>query len=270
MNYKKLAYPYFLWSVLLIIIPLIYIFILSISITNGLSLSGIEFTSQNFFKALEPIYVKAMFNSLFYGAISTLICLLIGYPIAYFIAFSRSKYKNLLTILILLPTWNSMLLRILAWEKLFLPNSILNMFGISLDLIGTPIAIIIAMVSIYLPFMILPIITVLRKINPNLLEASTDLYSTKKQTFFRVTLPLSVSGIISGFIMTFLPAATAFAIPERMSGGKILLIGNIIENQFMNTFNYNFGAMISLLIVIIIIVSMLIINRFDSEGETLL
>jgi spermidine/putrescine transport system permease protein len=163
-----------------------------------------------------------------------------------------------------------MLLRIIAWETLFYPTSILNSIGISLDLIGTDIAIIIGMVSIFLPFMIFPIYAVLDKLDVSLEEASADLGASPWQTFFRVTLPLSTSGIVSGIIMTFLPSATAFAIPQRLGGGSILLIGNIIENLFRRGDNYNLGSLLSLIVIIIIFIGMRILSKVDAEGETLI
>jgi len=270
MKYKSFVYPYLIWMVLLVIIPFLFMALLSFSKSTGLSFDSLEFSLENVKKISETVYYKAILNSLLYGGIATIICLLIGYPVAYVLAFSKFKYKTLALVLIIVPTWSNMLLRIIAWEKLFLPNSILNSIGISLDLIGTPLAVIIGMVSIYLPFMIFPIYTVLEKIDTSLIEASSDLGLTPFKTFLKVTLPLSTSGIISGIIMTFLPSATAFALPARLSGGKLQLIGNIIETQFKTSFNYNFGSLISLVVVIVILIMLSIIYRVDSKGETLL
>ena len=163
-----------------------------------------------------------------------------------------------------------MLLRIIAWEKLFYPNSILNMFGISLDLIGTDLAILIGMTSMYLPFMVLPIYSVLEKMDQSLIEAAKDLGANAFTTFMKVVFPLSIGGVVSGIIMTLLPSMTAFALPFRLSGGKTLLIGNIIEDYFIKTGNANAGSLISVVLMIIIILLFIVVLRFDKEGETLI
>ena len=163
-----------------------------------------------------------------------------------------------------------MLLRIMAWETLFYENSILNMFGISLDLIGTDVAILIGMTSMYLPFMTLPIYSVLEKMDHSLIEAAKDLGANSLKSFIKVTLPLSLSGVVSGVIMTLLPSMTAFALPERLSGGKTLLIGNVIEDYFMKTSNVNAGAMISIVLMFFIVLLFVLVVHFDKEGETLI
>ena len=163
-----------------------------------------------------------------------------------------------------------MLLRIMAWEILFFPESILNMFGISLDLIGTDIAIIIGMVSMYLPFMILPIYSVLEKIDKSIIDASKDLGANSFKTFRKVIFPLSISGVVSGIIMTLLPAMTAFALPERLGAGKINLIGNIVERYFMETGQFSAGSLISVLLMVIIVMMYVVVLRFDKEGEMLI
>lgn len=269
-NVKRLAYPYLLWMTLLVLIPIMFMVMLALGNTEGVDFSTYSFSFENFSKLGESIYIEAMTNSMRLSLITTLVALLIGYPVAYILANSKIRFKSLILITLILPTWSNMLLRIIAWEKLFYPNSLLNVVGVSLDLIGTDLAIIIGMVSIYLPFMIFPIYSVLDKMDPSLAEASADLGANKLQTFLRVTLPLSMSGIASGVIMTFLPSATAFAIPQRLGGGKILLIGNVIENMFKKAFNYNFGSMLSLVLMLIIFASMILMNKVDEDGETLI
>ncbi len=267
---RRLAIPYIIWMVLLVLIPIIFMVVLALGSTDGIDFSTFEFTVENFQKLGESIYIEAMRNSIRLSFITTVVALLIGYPVAYILANSKIKFKSLILVTLILPTWSNMLLRIIAWEKLFYPSSILNPLGISLDLIGTDFAVVIGMVSIYLPFMIFPIYSVLDKMDPSLAEASADLGANKIQTFLRVTLPLSISGIASGIIMTFLPSATAFALPQRLGGGKILLIGNIIENMFKKAFNYNFGSMLSLVLMLVILGSMIILNKVDEDGETLI
>ena len=214
--------------------------------------------------------IEASKNSVRLSFLTTVICLLIGYPVAYYFANMKSKNKQLYVALIIVPVWSNMLLRIIAWEKLFYPNSILNMFGISFDLIGTDTAILIGMVSMYLPFMILPIYSVLDKMDKSLIEASRDLGANTLNTFLKVVFPLSLSGVLSGVLMTLLPSMTAFALPERLSGGKTLLIGNIIEDYFMKTGNINAGSLISIILMVVIVVMFIVIVKFDKEGETLI
>jgi spermidine/putrescine transport system permease protein len=239
---------------------------LAFTSTNGVDFEGFYFTLENFQKLSDTIYLKAFTNSILLSTIATVICLLIGYPVAYLLATSNIKNKKLILILMILPMWSNMLLRIIAWEKLFYPNSILNMFGISLNLIGTPIAVVIGMVSMYLPFMIFPIFSVLEKMDYSLIDASRDLGASKYRTFLKVTWPLSFSGVMSGVLMVFLPSATSFALPQRLGAGKIMLIGNIIENMFKKVYNYNFGSLLSMILILFMLFFMF---RSDHDKEAL-
>lgn len=262
---RKLALPYFLWMCLLIILPLFLMMFLAITDTNGMDFSNFTFTAENFVKLFDSIYFEAFLNSITLSTVATLICLMIGYPIAYILATSQMRNKRLVLILLILPMWSNMLLRIYAWEKLFFPNSILNMFGISLNLIGTNTAVIIGMVSMYLPFMIFPIFSILEKMDHSLIDASRDLGASKFRTFTKVIWPLSLSGVFSGVLMVFLPSATAFALPQRLGAGKIMLIGNVIENMFKKVYNYNFGSLLSLMLILIMVLFMLRTNN-DEEA----
>lgn len=258
---RKLATPYKWFMIMLVAIPVLIMTVLSFSKTSGVDFTNIRFTLENFSKLGQSVYLEAIVNSLTLAGVATLICLVIGYPIAYIIANLQTDKKWLILVLLISPMWSNMLLRIIAWEQLFKPNSILNSLGISLDLIGTRLAVVIGMVSIYLPFMIFPIYTVLDKMDKSLLEASRDLGANKLQVFTKVVFPLSLSGIISGIIMTLLPSATAFALPLRLGGGKILLIGNVIENMFKKVYNYNLGSLLSIMVIVLIFASMGIVNR---------
>ncbi len=268
-KFKKINIFALGWNGLFIIVPLVLMTILSFSTTRGFSLQEIEFSLSNFSKLTESFYFIAFKNSLKYSFITTFICLLIGYPTAFILSKSPIKNKNLLLILIILPSVSNLLLRVLAWEKSFAANSILNYLGISLNLLGTDLAIIIGMVSIYLPFMILPIYSSLEKVENSVLDAAKDLGATKLFTFKKVILPLTVPGIISGIVLTLLPSATTFVIPLRLGNGKVLLIGNIIEQSFKKTFNFNMGSLISLILMILILSFMVLIFKYDREGETL-
>lgn len=267
---RIVALPYLVWMLVLVLLPSLLILLLSITDLDIYNLGPFSFVADGLEELRKPLVIEAMKNSLRLSALATMICLLIGYPVAYYLANLKTKKKTMLITLFILPVWSNMLLRIIAWETLFFPNSILNMFGISLNLIGTDLAILIGMTSMYLPFMTLPIYSVLEKMDVSLIEASKDLGAGSVQTFFKVTLPLSLSGVVSGVIMTLLPSMTAFALPERLSGGKTLLIGNIIEDYFMKTSNINGGAMISIALMLVIIVLFVTVVHFDKEGETLI
>jgi spermidine/putrescine transport system permease protein len=252
---KRFSYPYAVWMTVLVAIPIL------------IMLTQINWSELD--KLTEAIYVNAFLNSFRLSGYVTIISLVIGYPIAYMLARTTSRFKSLWLVMIIVPTWSNMLLRVIAWETLFFPSSILNSIGISLDLIGTDLAIVIGMVSIFLPFMIFPIYAVLDKLDVSIEEASADLGAGPWQTFVRVTLPLSTSGILSGIIMTFLPSATAFAIPQRLGGGNILLIGNMIERLF-RTQRFELGSLLTIVLIAIIFIGMRFLSKIDSEGETVL
>ena len=267
---NKLSYPYIVWMFILVVLPTLLIFVLSITSIDIFNIGSFSFTLDSFSFLKRPEVIEATKNSIRLSFYATTLCLVIGYPVAYYLANLTSKNKQLYVALIIVPVWSNMLLRIFAWEKLFFPNSILNMFGISFDLIGTDTAILIGMVSMYLPFMILPIYSVLEKMDKSLIEASTDLGANALNTFLKIILPLSLSGVMSGVLMTLLPSMTAFALPERLSGGKTLLIGNIIEDYFMKTGNINAGSLISIILMAVITLMFIGLLKFDKEGDTLL
>jgi spermidine/putrescine transport system permease protein len=267
---KNLVYPYLLWMGVLVLLPTLLVLLLSISDLDIFNLGPFNFSDDAFsFLGREEVKIAAI-NSIKYSVLATIFCFVIGYPVAYFLSNSNSKNKTLYVTLLIIPIWSNMLLRIIAWERLFFPVSILNVFGISLDLIGTDTAIIIGMVSMYLPFMVLPIYSVLEKLDKNLIEASKDLGANEFKTFRKVIFPLSIGGVVSGTIMTLLPAMTAFALPERLGGSKIILIGNIVEDYFIKSGNINAGSLISIILMVVIVVMFIVIVKFDKEGETLI
>jgi len=268
---KKLSLPYLIWMIVLVVAPSILILILSFSDLDIYNLGSFKFSLEHVRELNRPEIIVAVKNSIRLSFYATLACFVIGYPVAYYLANMKSKNKTLLVTLLIVPVWSNMILRIIAWEKLFYPKSILNdVFNLSLDLIGKDIAIIIGMVSLYLPFMVLPIYSVLEKMDKSLIEASKDLGANGFVTFKRVILPLSMSGVVSGTIMTLLPAMTAFALPERLSRGKTLLLGNIIEEYFVSSNKMNLGSLISIMLMGVIVIMFVAILKFDKEGETLI
>jgi spermidine/putrescine transport system permease protein len=269
---KKLTIPYFVWMVVLVAIPSLLIVLLSVSDLDIFNFGPFSFSLDSFSYLKRPEVITAVKNSIRLSFMAAALCLLIGYPVAYFLANLKSKNKALYVTFIILPVWSNMLLRIIAWENMFyfIPRVFEENFGIEFDLIGTDFAILLGMISMYLPFMVLPIYSVLEKMDKSLIEASKDLGANNINTFFKVVFPLSIGGVVSGIIMTLLPSMTAFALPERLSGGKTLLIGNIIEDYFTKTNNISAGSLISVILMIVIVFMFISLLRFDKEGETLI
>ncbi|MDR2867175.1 MAG: ABC transporter permease [Acholeplasmatales bacterium] len=243
--------------------------------SEGISLNEVNFSFYSFELLFDSAPIKSILLSLFFAIVTTSICILLGYLVAYTLYRSKIKNKFFILLIFILPMWSNLLLRIQAVGSLLEENNILTdilgNIGIhfSLNINGSYLAIIIGMVVTYLPFMILPIYNALEKIDPSLDEAASDLGVPKLKTFFKVTLPLSLKGIISGSIMVFLPAVSGFAIPQILGKGNVLLIGNIIEQSFKNM-NYNFGSLLAIILLLLILGSLVIINKTDKEGETLL
>lgn len=272
-KYKLLSIPYTIWIMLLVFIPMIALVVLGFTdMTSNISFSNVHFTFENFDMFGERSITTAFSNSLTYAALTTLISFVIGYLLAYIIY--RSKFNNkfaIMTIMIL-PMWSNLILRIDALANIMNENNILvELIGFSPlgGLIGTPTGILIGMVFTYVPFMILPIYTALEKIDPSLNQAASDLGLTPLKTFLYVTFPLSFKGVVTGAIMVFLPTFSGFAIPKILSKGNMVFLGNIIETKFNYTI-FNDGALLSASMLLVIFVAILLIRKFDKEGETLL
>ncbi len=269
-RFKKLSLVYLVWMLVLTAIPLLVMLIISFMDMKGLNFEDGIFSTEHFSTVFSKTYLNASILSLKLASIATIGSLLIGYPIAYIISNLKSKNKFLILLLFILPMWTNLLLRVETINRLLKPEGILkNLFGISLDYSGTEIAVIITMILIYLPFMILPIYTVLEKSDKQLIEASMDLGANKISTFFKVTLPLSLKGVTTGVTMVFLPCAMGFTIPAIISSGNMTLIGTIIETHFKKTNSYNIGSLVSLLLIIVVFGAILFISKIDEEGETL-
>ncbi len=269
MKLKSWSSPYLLWMVLFTVIPLALIFVFAFTDKSG------QFSLSNFQNM--GVYMPVLGRSIVLSVISTLICLLLGYPVAYILAM-KVKNSTTLVMLIMLPMWMNFLLRTYAWLTILENNGLLNrllelLHLPALQVINTPTAVAIGMVYNYLPFMILPIHSVLLKIHDSLIEAAQDLGGNSFQVFWRVTLPLSLPGIMSGILMVFMPAISTFIISKMLGGGSYLLIGDLIEMQFIgNSYNPHLGSAISLVMMLIILVIMTIVGKFggaDQEGTML-
>lgn len=268
MNKKKiwLSGPYLFWAIAFIIIPLCMVIYYGITDKTG------AFTLKNILSISTPEHVKALGLSLLLSFISTLICLILAYPLATILASTSKNQHSFIVLIFILPMWMNFLLRTLAWqtllEKTGVINNILSFLGLpSLNIINTPYAIILGMVYNFLPFMVLPIYNSLSKIDKNIINAARDLGANGLQTFTRITFPLSLPGVISGITMVFIPALTTFVISNLLGGSKILLIGNIIEQEFTQASNWHIGSGLSIVLMFFILISMIISALLDKDGE---
>lgn len=263
------AYPYVFWMILFIVVPLLLVAWYAFFDTSG---GSIRFTTEYFERFFtNPTYWQVLIRSVILAFISTALCLLIGYPLAYILSGPDIKYKKMLLMLIMLPMWMSFLLRTYAWltilEKNGLFNQILNFFNLpDQNILYTPTAVVLGMVYNYLPFMIIPIYNVLERMDRRLVEAASDLGANKSRVFWKVTFPLSMPGVISGITMTFMPSVTTFIISSLLGGGKTNVIGNVIEQQFKVSNDWNFGSAISLVLIVIVLLSMRFMNTKDDDG----
>ena len=269
-QFRKMTIPYIAWIAVMIVIPMLMIFMYAVT-SEGNSVVTLNLTLQNFIKFFsEPIYINVLIRSMKIAVFTTIFCVLLGYAVAYIISRTDGKVKAVLILLITLPMWINMLVRTYAWVGMLqsdgLFNTILGFFGIGpVKMLNTEWAVILVMVYNFIPFMILQIHTSLCKMDPSLLEAAEDLGANKIQSFLKVTLPLSLPGVISGITLVFLPAANTFTISKLIGGGQMVLIGNVIESMFMTAGNWNLGSAISLVLAIIIMLSMWLTKRVDKD-----
>lgn len=265
-NQKALTAPYLIWSIAFIIIPLCMIFYYGLTDRSG------AFTLANLSAIASAEHAKALWLSLALSVVSTLICLLLAYPLAMILAGRNVSQQSFIVLIFILPMWMNFLLRTLAWqtllEKTGVINAVLSFLHLpSLNIINTPAAIILGMVYNFLPFMVLPLYNVLTKIDPNVVNAARDLGANGVQTFCRVIFPLSIPGVISGITMVFVPALTTFVISNLLGGSKILLIGNVIEQEFTQAGNWNLGSGLSIVLMVFILLNMILTSVFDKNGE---
>lgn len=266
---KLLATPYFFWAVAFIIIPILMVFYYGFIDSAG------HFTMQNILAIASPEHSKALFLSIRLSLVSTLICLLLAYPLAMILANKSVNQNQFIVLIFILPMWMNFLLRTLAWqtllEKTGVINSVLRFLSLpTLDIINTAAAIILGMVYNFLPFMVLPIFNSLSRMDQDLINAARDLGANNVKTFCRIIFPLSLPGVISGITMVFVPALTTFVISSLLGGSKILLIGNVIEQEFTQASNWNLGSGLSMVLMLFIILSMIVTAIFDKDGEGLM
>ncbi len=264
-NRKWLATPYVVWMCIFIIVPLFIVLYYGITNRNG------SITIDNIAAIMDPIHLKAIKLSLWLSFVSTLICLLLAYPLGLILSNMKIVTKQFVVLLFLLPMWMNFLLRTLAWQTLLekngVINSVLNHFNLpNLNIINTPSAIILGMVYNFLPFMVLPIYNSLLKIDTDVINAAKDLGANSFQTLYKIIIPQTLPGIISGITMVFVPALTTFVISDLLGGSKILLIGNVIEQEFRIS-NWNLGSGLSLVLMVFIFISMAVMAKYDKDSE---
>ena len=261
-----LSGPFLVWTVAFIMIPL------AIIVYYGLTTAEGGFTLANVAQMGTPENIKALILALLLSLISTVICLLMAYPLAMILCNLNFNANGLIVMIFIVPMWMNFLLRTLAWQTLLEKNGVINMILKmlhlpTLNIINTPYAIVLGMVYNFLPFMLLPIYNSLIKIDKNVLNAARDLGANELQTFWRITFPLSLPGVISGITMVFVPSMTTFVISDLLGGAKILLIGNVIEQKFKQGNNWNVGSGLSLVLMVFILISMAVMHKYDKDGE---
>ena len=266
---SRLATPYAIWSVLFIVIPLILI--VFFSFTKQVD-GRYMFTLDNFDKFFNVMYFKVVRRSLVLAFISTVLCLIVGYPTAYIISKAKPSRRATLLLLCILPMWMNFLLRTYAWSAILgkngFINTLLGMVGLGpINILYTDAAVLLGMVYNFLPFMILPIHTILSKMDQDLINAAKDLGANNFQVFTKVIFPLSLPGVISGITMVFMPAVSTFVISKLLGGGQFYLIGNLIEQEFISVGDWHFGSAISIFMMIIILISMAIMNKYSSGND---
>ena len=265
MKNKSSAFPYGIWMVIFIVLPLVLVGYFAFTTSEGVP------TMENISRVGE--FAPVLMRSIWFAIVATVICLFIGYPLGYLISRGSGSRRRTLLMLIILPMWMNFLLRTYAWMTLLENNGLINrflgVFGIGpFEMINTSGAVILGMVYNYMPFMILPLYAVMTKIDSTTLEAAQDLGSDFVTTFTKVILPLSMPGVKTGIIMVFVPSVSTFIISRMLGGGGNLLIGDLIELQFLgNAYNLNLGAAISLVLLVIVLLCMSLLNQFGNEEE---
>lgn len=261
---KLTASPYMVWSAIFIVVPLIFVLVYSLTDSQG------NFTLDYVLDIGK--YKDVMLNSIWLGFIATVISLIIAYPLAYIMARTTANVQRTMMILVMLPMWMNLLIRTYSMMIIMQDTGIINTFlgGIGLPklhMINTEGAVVLGMVYNYIPYMILPLYSIMSKMDHNLIEAAEDLGANKLTILKNIVLPLSLPGIASGFTMVFVPSVSTFYISKKLGGNTFSLIGDVIEMQFKSANNYNLGAALSLVLMVLIIICMMVMNRFTGDDD---
>lgn len=274
MNRRWYSFPYILWAIIFTVVPLLVVVVYGVTVRmpDGTT----QFSLTNFSRFFQPVYLGVLWRSILYAAISTLICLLIGYPAALILTSKNLKHKSIMLLLIVIPMWMNLLLRTYSWLTLLenegLINQLLRFLGLIekdgyIQFLYGEGAVIFGMVYNFLPFMILPIHSVVSKMDHSIIEAAEDLGANKTYIFQKIIFPLSLPGISSGITMVFVPAITTFAISSILSGNNVNLLGNMIEKQFGVGGDWNFGSTMSLILMAMILLSMIFMPDSEKENQ---
>lgn len=263
------AYPYFAWSALFIVIPLLIVLFFSFTVQTD---SGYSFSLENYSRLISSQYFNIFLRSIWLALVSTILCLIVGYPVAYIISQMKVSRRNFMIMLFILPMWMNFLLRTYAWMPILgktgIVNNILSKVGIGpISFLYNDGAVLLGMVYNFLPFMVLPLYTILIKMDQDLINAAADLGANRFKIFLKVILPLSIPGIFSGITMVFMPAVSTFVISRLLGGGQFMLLGNLIEQQYTTMGDWNFGSAISIFMMIVILIFMALTSKFDSGSD---
>lgn len=264
---KKAMFPYLIWMVLFIIVPMLLVVYYAFSTPTA---DGTVWTLENFGRFFEPIYLRVLWRSIYFAVVSTAICLFIGYPAAMIMSGKAFTRKSVVMLLFVVPMWMNFLLRTYAWLTILERNGFINVLLTALrlprlNILYTNSAVVLGMVYNFLPFMVLPIYSVMSKIDKGVIEAASDLGANSTKVFTKVILPLSLPGVVSGITMVFMPALTTFVISRLLGGGQFTLVGNLIEQQFLVVGDWGFGSAISVVMILMILLSMAIMSFFEGE-----
>jgi len=252
--------PVTIWLGLFFLVPLLLILAYSFGTSGIYGGITLGFNPGNYLKVFDPLYLEIIGRTFFIAALNTLLCLALGYPLAYFIVFKGRRWRNALVLLVMVPFWTSLLIRAYAWVVILGGNGVANrtlqFLGITdepLTLIFTPEAVLMGMVYSYLPFMVLPLYAALEKFDTRLKEAAQDLGASRWHTFWKVTFPLSMPGLIAGSILVFIPSAGEFVIPDLLGGSRTVMTGNLIQNQFLQARDWAFGSALSVMLAVLLL-----------------
>lgn len=269
---KKYLNIYLVWAGVFIILPILLILFYSFNGSESIAFDHFKFSFINYRKFFEPLYLKMLSVTLLIAFLSTLGCLLIGYPVAYIMSKMDERIASSLIFVFIMPMWINLLLRTYGWITLLGRNGILNRFiailgGKSLGVMYTPTAVILGMIYEFLPFMVIQIYNALKKVDPNLIDAGLDLGADRKTIFRKVIFPLSLPGVYTGIIMVFIPAISTFVVSNLLGGQKVYMIGNLIDQQFTFTGDWGFGSATAIILMIILILALAIQRRFGRDLE---
>lgn len=274
-NLLVLLFPATAWLLIFFIVPLLIVLVYSF-LERG-TYGGVTwtFTLGNYQRLANELYLGVLWRSLWLALITTVACLLIGYPLAFFIATRSPRWRNALLLLVIIPFWTNFLVRTYAWIVLLRQQGVVNVALQSLQLIDeplnllfTPFAVTVGLIYGYLPFMVLPLYATIERFNFSLVEAAHDLGANDLRTFIRVVLPLTMRGIVTGSLLVFIPAVGAFVTPDILGGAKTLMVGNLIQNQFLKARNWPFGSALSMLLMALVLVPALLYFRMSDEASS--